>query len=174
MDRRTIIITATITVVITGLFTLLSAGGGGFASNAGAADTAGTGGFEHKLTGPILIHLFTAALAALLGPFILFRRKGDRTHRILGRIWAVLMIVTAISSAFIRTPGAGIAGSGFSLIHIFTVWTFINVPLGVWAARTNRTRMHRGMMVGLYIGLLVAGAFTFIPGRLLGNLVFGL
>lgn len=171
MNRRTIIITVTITVVITALLTLLSAGGGGFASNAGTADA---GSIEHKLTGPILIHLFTAAPAVLLGPFILFRRKGDGLHKILGRLWSVLMFATAISSAFIKTPGAGIGGSGFSFIHIFTLWTFINVPLGVWAARTNRTRMHRGVMLGLYIGLIVAGAFTFIPGRLLGNLVFGL
>ncbi|MEM6267725.1 MAG: hypothetical protein AAF707_09385, partial [Pseudomonadota bacterium] len=78
-----------------------------------------------------------------------------------------------ISSVFIRTPGAGIAGTGFSFIHIFTVWTLINIPLGVWAVRTGRIRMHRGMMSGLYVGLLIAGAFTFIPGRLLGNLVFG-
>ena len=30
-----------------------------------------------------------------------------------------------------------------------------------------------GAMTGLYVGLLVAGGFTFIPGRMLGNLVFG-
>ena len=32
---------------------------------------------------------------------------------------------------------------------------------------------HKRMAVGLYIGLLVAGAFTLLPGRLIGNLVFG-
>ena len=91
----------------------------------------------------------------------------------LGRVWAGLMIVTAISSAFIRTPGAGIAGTGFSYIHIFTVWTLVSIPLGIWAIRNDRVRAHRGIMVGLYVGLLIAGSFTFIPGRLLGNLVFG-
>jgi len=29
------------------------------------------------------------------------------------------------------------------------------------------------MMTGLYIGLVLAGSFTLIPGRLLGTLVFG-
>ncbi|MEO1488005.1 MAG: DUF2306 domain-containing protein [Pseudomonadota bacterium] len=170
MDKRTLIITAVITIVITAAMTLLSGFSGGFASSSAGNET---GTIEHKLTGPILFHLFTAAGAAILGPLILFRRKGDATHKLLGRIWAALMIITAISSAFIRTPGAGIAGSGFSFIHIFTIWTFINVPLGIWAVRTKRLRMHRGMMTGLYVGLLIAGAFTFIPGRLLGSLVFG-
>ena len=170
MDRRTLIITAIITVAITALMTVLSANGGGFASSApGTAQ----GRLSNTLTPAILFHLFTAAPAALLGPVVLVRKKGDATHKALGRIWAALMLVTAISSAFIRTPGAGIAGSGFSFIHIFTIWTLINLPLAIWAARTQRIRMHRGMMTGLYVGLLIAGGFTFIPGRLLGQLVFG-
>ena len=171
MDKRTLAITAVITIAITVVMTLLSATGGGFASSAGQQ---APGEIAHKLTGPILFHLATAAGAAILGPFILFRRKGDATHKTLGRIWAGLMVVTAISSAFIRTPGAGIAGTGFSYIHVFTVWTLVNIPLGIWAIRNKRTAMHRGMMTGLYVGLLIAGGFTFIPGRLLGNLVFGL
>lgn len=143
---------------------------GGYASTGGVPGLAQS---SHELDGPILLHLATAAGAAIVGPFILLRQKGDRLHKTLGRIWAALMMITAICSAFIRTPGAGIAGTGFSFIHFFTIWTLINIPIGVWAARTGRVGMHRGIMAGLYIGLLVAGAFTFIPGRMLGNLVFG-
>lgn len=170
MDKRTLVITAAITIIITAVMTVLSATGGGFASNVSAQ---GTGSIEHKLNAPIIFHLITAIGAAFLGPVILLRRKGDATHRLLGRIWGALMVVTAISSAFIYSPGAGIAGTGFSFIHIFTVWTLVNVPLAIWAARTKRIRMHRGMMTGLYVGLLIAGGFTFIPGRLLGQMVFG-
>ena len=146
--------------------TALSSRGGGFAT-----DSAGSSG--HDLTVPIMIHLLTAASAAFLGPFILSRRKGDATHKMMGRVWVGLMITTAITSIFIRTPGAGIAGSGFSFIHAFTVWTLSCLPVAIWAARTGRIEMHRGCMVGLYVGLLIAGAFTFISGRLLGNLAFG-
>lgn len=170
MSKTSLVITAVMTILITAAMTVLSAFGGGFASTAGGNSSIAEG---QILTLPIGLHLATAASAALLGPFILLRKKGDATHKMLGRTWAVLMLITAISSAFIRTPGAGIAGTGFSFIHIFTVWTLVNLPLGVWAARTGRVRMHRGMMTGLYIGLLIAGGFTFIPGRLLGNLVFG-
>ncbi len=169
MDKRTLVITVIITIAMTVLMTILSTFGGGFASSSGQH---APGDITHKLTGPILLHLATALSAAILGPFILFRRKGDKTHKMLGRIWAALMIFTAISSAFIRAPGAGIAGSGFSYIHIFTVWTLISIPLGIWAIRRKKTRMHRGIMAGLYVGLLIAGGFTLVPGRLLGNLVF--
>ena len=48
----------------------------------------------------------------------------------------------------------------------------MNAPLGVWLARKGRVRAHRGAMTGLYAGLVIAGAFTLIPGRLIGNLVF--
>ena len=166
MDRVTIIITVLITIVITAALTILSAFGGGFASNsAGAA--------SNEISVPIYIHLFTAGAAAFLGPFIVFRKKGDARHKLLGRIWASLMIITAITSVFIRSPGQGIAGTGFSYIHIFTVWTLVNVPLAIWAIRNGNVRAHRGAMLGLYLGLLIAGGFTFLPGRLLGNLVFG-
>ncbi len=170
MNRSTLILTAVITIVVTMVITLLSVTHGGFASGESEAGSAFIG---QKVTTPILIHLVTAGAAALLGPVILVRRKGNKVHKLLGRLWAVLMIVTAISSAFIYSPGTGVGGTGYSFIHIFTIWTLINVPLGVWAARTKRIRIHRGMMAGLYVGLLIAGGFTFIPGRLLGHLVFG-
>jgi uncharacterized membrane protein len=121
----------------------------------------------------ITVHLATAILALLLGPVILRRKKGDATHKVLGRSWAALMLTTALASAFIRTPGAGIAGTGFSFIHLFTVWTLGALPLAIYAARKGEFERHQRAMTGLYIGLCVAGAFTLIPGRVLGNLVFG-
>lgn len=158
--------TLAITVLITAVVTVLSALFGGFGVGTSAPQS-------RIMSLPVMIHLATVVPALLLGPVVLWRRKGDATHRLLGRIWATLMLVTAIASAFIRTPGAGIAGTGFSLIHIFTVWTLINVPLAVLAARRGQIARHRGMMTGLYAGLVIAGAFTMLPGRLLGSLVFG-
>ncbi|MFM7403450.1 MAG: DUF2306 domain-containing protein [Erythrobacter sp.] len=158
------------TILVTAALTLLSVPFGGFGAYGSGNAAAGT---PAGLSLPIILHLATILPALLLGPMVLWRRKGDATHRLLGRIWAGLMFTSAIASAFIRTPGAGIAGTGYSFIHIFTVWTLINVPLAVWMARQGRIAVHRGMMRGLYAGMVIAGAFTFIPGRLLGNLVFG-
>ncbi|QUL37583.1 DUF2306 domain-containing protein [Erythrobacter sp. JK5] len=155
-----------VTAAITVLFMVLSQMTGGYA--APQTQTAG-----QRFTLPIVIHLATALPAVLLGPVILMRRKGDAPHRALGRVWVALMLTTAIASAFIRAPGGGIAGTGFSFIHIFTVWTLVVVPLGLIAARQGKIEAHRGAMKGLYAGLCIAGAFTLIPGRLLGDLVFG-
>lgn len=157
---------AVTTVAITVTFTILSMVLGGFA--APVSDPA-----SGAVSLPIVIHLVTVVPALVLGPVILWRRKGDRLHRLLGRIWVGLMLATAVASAFIRTPGAGLAGTGFSLIHIFTVWTLITVPIAIRAVRAGDVDVHRNMMTGLYVGLCIAGAFTLLPGRLLGNLVFG-
>lgn len=50
----------------------------------------------------IQIHAYAAIAALLLGAAVLFRRKGDRLHKLGGRIWVLLMVVVAISSFFIH------------------------------------------------------------------------
>lgn len=160
-------VTAAVTILITVLMTVLSISFGGFGSKVAMSSEAR--GFNL----PIIVHLITAAPALLLGPVVLWRRKGDSLHRWIGRAWVGLMLVTAVASAFIHSPGAGVAGTGYSFIHIFTIWTLVNVPLGVWFARSRRIEAHRGVMTGLYAGLVIAGLVTLTPGRLLGNLVFG-
>lgn len=159
--------TVVLTILVTAALTVLSTLFGDFGSGSPATPEA------RALSVPIILHLATVVPALLLGPVVLLRRKGDAAHKLLGRVWVCLMLVTAITSAFIRTPGAGIAGTGFSFIHVFTVWTLINVPMAVAAARRGQIARHRGMMTGLYAGLVIAGAFTFLPGRLLGTLAFG-
>jgi uncharacterized membrane protein len=158
------------TILITFALMVLSIAFGGFASSDAMSDP-GPSGFA---SWPIALHLATALPALLLGPVVLIRRKGDRLHKIMGRIWVGLMVTAALASVFIRSPGGGILGSGFSFIHLFTIWTLISVPLGVLAIRRGDVNAHRQAMQGLYLGLCVAGAFTLIPGRLLGNWVFAL
>jgi len=135
-------ITAAITVLITLIVTVLGATTDSFATPQAARPK------QEAIPLAVLFHLGTVVPALLLGPIILLRQKGDRTHRLLGRIWAALMVATATASVFIGAPGGGIAGTGFSPIHIFTVWTFINVPLAIWFARQGKIRAHRGAMTG--------------------------
>ncbi|WP_297321849.1 DUF2306 domain-containing protein [Novosphingobium sp.] len=159
--------TITITLLITLIMTVLTASFGGFGSQ--DAKEGAARGFSL----PIILHFVTAFPALILGPIVLIRRKGDRLHRLLGRIWVGLLLVSAAASAFIHSPGGGVAGTGFSFIHGFTVWTIVCVPLGVWFARTGKVEAHRSIMTGLYTGLVIAGLTTLIPGRLFGNLLFG-
>jgi uncharacterized membrane protein len=47
-------------------------------------------------------------------------------------------------------------------------------PLAVLAARRGRVVTHGRSMMGLFLGaLVIAGAFTLLPGRIMGAVVFG-
>ena len=114
------------------------------------------------------LHLATVIPALPLGLWLLLRPKGTPTHRMLGRVWGMLMLVTALDSLLIRQ----ITG-GLEPIHIFSVVTLVSIPAGIVAARRGNIAGHRRAMTGPYIGLIVAGLFALAPGRLLGTLIFG-
>ena len=118
----------------------------------------------------VWLHLGTIAVALALTPLMLLRRRGDPAHRILGWVWAGAMLLTAAVSFSIR----GIGHGGFSIIHLLSVWTLLQVPLIVWAARTHRVARHRRAVRGMVAGaLLIAGFFTFPFDRLLGHWLLG-
>lgn len=113
------------------------------------------------------MHLLSALAALVLGGVQLARRKGTRGHRVLGWIWVALMTTAAVSSlwmpAFMR----------LNWIHLFTLVTAISLPMAIWQIRHGKPEKHAGTMRGLYTGgLVIAGAFTLSPGRLLGDLVW--
>jgi uncharacterized membrane protein len=118
----------------------------------------------------IQVHTVAAILAFLLGGIVLFRRKGDRLHRFGGRLWVGLMLAVAATSFFIHAIGlVGI----WSPIHLISVATFWLLARGVWLARAGRIADHRAMMQQTYLGaLVVAGAFTFWPGRIMHAVFF--
>ena len=114
-------------------------------------------------------HLGTMVIALALTPVILLRRRGDRPHRLLGRIWGLAMILTALLSLTIRAANDG----GFSFIHILSVWVLVHVPLIWWTARQHRVEGHRSAVRGMVFGaLLIAGFFTFPFNRMLGQFLF--
>ncbi len=118
----------------------------------------------------ILIHLAFAVLAFVIGAIQIIGPKGTMTHRILGWTWVVMMMTVAVSSFFIHV----INPAGFSLIHLLSVLTVIVLPLGVYAARRHRIDVHSRIMTRTYVGaLVIAGIFTFFPGRLIWQMFFG-
>lgn len=114
-------------------------------------------------------HLLTITVALALTPTMLLRRRGDRLHRRLGWVWASTMFLTALLSLNLSISNPG----GWSFIHLLSLWTMIQVPIIVWAARTHNVKRHRGAVRGMVLGaLLVAGFFTFPFNRLLGHWLF--
>ena len=118
----------------------------------------------------VWFHLASIMVALGLTPLMLHRRRGDRLHRRLGWLWASAMIVTAAASFFVRTINHG----GFSVIHILSAWTLIQVPVIVWTARHHNVARHRRSVRAMVTGaLLIAGFFTFPFNRLLGHWLMG-
>lgn len=117
----------------------------------------------------IQIHLAGALVALAIGIVLLAGVKGTIMHRTLGWFWVIAMAVTAVSSLFIKELNQG----NYSPIHLLSGWTIIILPIAVAMARTHRVKPHQRMMTGMFVGgLLVAGAFTFLPGRTLWNVFF--
>ncbi|AYV45485.1 hypothetical protein CFHF_14035 [Caulobacter flavus] len=118
----------------------------------------------------IQLHVAAALTALAIGTVLMVGVKGTRLHRTLGWTWVVAMATTAISSLFIREMNHG----AMSWIHLLSGWTIVALPMAVYAARRHKVHMHRRFMTGLFVGgLLIAGAFTFLPGRLLWRVFFG-
>lgn len=118
----------------------------------------------------ILLHLASTVAALALGIVMLVRRKGTLAHKQFGWAWVVLMTMAAGSSFFIT----GINDGRFSPIHILSLFTLAMLPWAIYAIRRRRVQSHRWTMIGIFSGgLVVAGIFALLPGRLLGGMVFG-
>jgi uncharacterized membrane protein len=122
---------------------------------------------------PAVIQLHAgAAIAAFgLGAVQLAAPKGTIPHRLFGWLWAGLMLAVVLSSFFIHTIRLW---GEWSPIHLLSLFTLVMLPLAVLQARRHQVDRHRRAMLGLFVGaLVIAGVFTFLPGRIMHEVVFG-
>jgi len=135
-----------------------------------------------SLTPVIAIHLCAALAALVIGPVALWARRGHarnassqrpRLHRAAGYAWVTLMLITAVSALFIRDfnlPNI----AGYTPIHLLIPFTLGTLFLAFRHLLRGNIAGHRKNMLGLYVGgCIVAGAFTLLPSRTLGQLVWG-
>ena len=120
----------------------------------------------------VQMHAFAALAALGLGLVQLSGVKGGTAHRWLGWAWVVLMAVVALSSAGITVRN----GPGnYSFIHGISAVVMLLLPLAIWRIRRGSRRGHARIMLGVFFGgLIIAGGFTLMPGRLMHDVVFGL
>jgi uncharacterized membrane protein len=119
-------------------------------------------------TPAIRLHLVLALLAVALGTYMLVARKGTPAHRWTGRAWVATMLVVAVGSFWITGNGGT---AGYSWIHGLSAIVIAFLGVALWAIRTGRVRTHRGFMIGLYFGLIGAGAGALLPGRLISRIL---
>ncbi|WDI33101.1 hypothetical protein PUV54_07815 [Hyphococcus flavus] len=126
----------------------------------------------------IQVHAFSAMAAFVLGVIQFTAPKGTLPHKTLGAVWVLLMTLIVISSIFIRPsvyPGLPLI-QWFGPIHIFTVVTTVGIVGGlIYLIKGGPTlKKHKGPFMGIFIGgLIIAGAFAFLPGRIMHAVALG-
>jgi uncharacterized membrane protein len=119
----------------------------------------------------IQAHAFAAMAAIVLGLVQFSLPKGTIPHRTIGWLWVALMLVVSVSAFFIHQIRLW---GRWSPIHLLAIFTLLMLPLGVWRARHHAVLKHRRTMIGIYVGgLVIAGIFTLLPGRIMHAVVFG-
>lgn len=121
--------------------------------------------------GPMIqLHVAAAVLAIVLGPIALARRSRDRWHKRAGYAWVLCMTALAASGLFIHS--IRMVGP-FSPIHLLSLLTLWQLWLGVREARNGKIAAHRYRMQAMYVlALMLTGAFTLSPGRLMSRVLF--
>ncbi|MFT5629822.1 MAG: putative membrane protein [Gammaproteobacteria bacterium] len=118
----------------------------------------------------IQFHIALAITSLILGPFAIYGRKRNRTHKIVGYIWVVCMAGVALSSFTIHS--FAVIGP-FSPIHALAIFTLWSLYTGIRHAIAGRISLHRQVMSTLYwYGLVIAGLANFLPGRKTNELFF--
>ena len=121
---------------------------------------------------PIIItHALAAIAAVILGATQLISPKGTPLHKVLGWAWVSLMAITALSSFAIfeiRLFGP------FSPIHLLSMLSLATLAFAMIKIRQGDVRAHKRALTWLFFGgLVLAGAFTLMPGRIMHAVVFG-
>ncbi|GGY38124.1 DUF2306 domain-containing protein [Parvularcula lutaonensis] len=119
------------------------------------------------------VHALSALGALMLGTVQLLAPKGTLPHRSLGLVWIVLLVLVVATSWMTVWMFGDIR---FSPIHVLSGITTIGLLAGI--AHLVRggpdLKRHGGAFRAIYIfGLVIAGAFTLMPGRIMHEVVFG-
>jgi len=118
-------------------------------------------------------HLATVIPCFIIGTILLLIKKGTKTHKNFGRIYMVLMLITATITLFMPADVGPTIFNHFGWIHSFSFLTIYTVPTAYFAIKKGNVKAHKRKMILLYFGaIIIAGGFTFVPGRYLHELLF--
>jgi uncharacterized membrane protein len=131
-----------------------------------------------QFTPTIAIHMSAALSALVLGPIALWARLGRTLHprvrRASGYAWISMMLASSLSAVFIRDYALPNL-AGYTAIHVLVPVTVVGLGLAFWTVLKQKYIAHRKAMQTLYwMACVVRGAFTLLPSRLLGKLLWGM
>jgi uncharacterized membrane protein len=121
----------------------------------------------------LIIHLATVLPCFLIGTILMIIRKGTKIHIYSGRVYMLFMVITATVTLFMPAQVGPRFLDHFGLLHSFSLLTLYTVPTAYSAIKSGNVKVHKRKMILLYFGaIILAGGFTFYPGRYLHNLFF--
>lgn len=119
------------------------------------------------------LHLLTVIPSFLIGTILLIIKKGTKFHKLFGSVYMVLMLLTAIVTLFMQTHLGPRIFNHFGWIHLFSFLTLYTIPTAFIAIKKGNVKAHKRKMILLYFGaIIIAGGFTFTPGRYLHSVFF--
>lgn len=107
----------------------------------------------------ILFHIISGIFTVFFGYYTL----RSNPSKVKTDIVAIGLTIIAVTGLFIRSFGS------VSFLHIFSAITLVSVLMYLVSKKEYSVRVKN--IVGPYIGLIIAFAFTLLPGRRLGNMV---
>ncbi len=120
------------------------------------------------------LHLATVLPAFIIGTILLLIKKGTTFHKVSGRLYMILMLITAVVTLFMPAHVGVRFFKHFGWIHLFSFLTIYTVPTAYTAIKKGNVKAHKRKMILLYVGaILIAGGFTLMPGRYLHDVLFG-
>lgn len=120
------------------------------------------------------IHLASVTPCFVLGTILLLIKKGTSIHKRLGQVYMILMLFTATVTLFMQADVGPRFLNHFGWIHGFSFLTIYTVPTAYIAIKKGKVKSHKRKMILLYFGaIIIAGGFTFVPGRFLYEFFFG-
>ena len=131
----------------------------------------------------LYIHIFSGALALLIGPFQFLnrlRQNKPRLHRWMGRFYLLGILVSGLTT-FLIAPGmiAGMAGeAGLITLAILWLWTGWNAYSAIRAGNKARHRewmirnyalTFAAVTIRLWLGMLIGTQIPFLETKYSGN-----
>ena len=128
--------------------------------------------FDPILNAPVYLqlHAATALIALCLGPVVLYRKRRDIWHKVIGYVWMLGMVVTAITSFWIREI---MAIESMSPVHVFAFLNLGTVVFAIWAVRRGNIIAHKQALSNLYyFGIWGNFIVNFMPNRTIPKMLF--
>ena len=109
-----------------------------------------------------------AVLAVAVGALQITLRKGTAMHRLFGWCWVVLVALSSFGIHEFRLFGP------FSPIHLLSILVLYSLWKGVAHVQRGNIDGHQRAMISLYLyAMVLTGALTLLPGRVMRAVFFG-